>query len=208
MLQVVYYNPAWYTAGMKRQTGRRHRSEELRTAYVTARISEQSRHYLEVLALLHHRSLSSIIEAGIDRLVGTDVRLLGSFVPTGFDEETRCPVGTNYAVDTWAPEEWLRRFKMSLIEPRTFLSPAEEQFWMAISKQRDLYWLPGNPEDLPDDARRRLGDYVLGIGIPNESAIQKAWEDFKNNDGEYQGPSTRNLSRGADKPDSPAKFVD
>ena len=191
-----------------RKHERRRVSGARRSAYISARISEHARHNLEVLSLLHHRSLSSIIEAGIDRLVGLDVGRLGAFRAMDWDEETRCEVGMNYAVDTWAPEEWLRKFKMSVIEPKKFLTPTEEKFWSEVIRDRDRYWLPGDPANLSDEDRRRLGVYILRGGIPNEPAIQKAWEDFKRNDEMNQDSSSRHRPFVAGPSDDSASVTD
>jgi hypothetical protein len=113
----------------------------------------------------------------------------------------------NYAVDTWAPEEWLRKFKMSVIEPKKFLTPAEEKFWSEIIRKRDRYWLPGDPAELPEDDRRRLGAYILRGGIPNEPAIQKAWEEFKRNDEMNQDSSSRHRPFVAGEPNDSASVT-
>ena len=124
-----------------------------------------------------------------------------------WDEGTRCQVGMNYAVDTWAPEEWLRKLKMAIIEPKKFLIPAEEKFWSEILRDHDRYWLPGDPADLSDEDRRRLGVYILNGAIPNETAIKKAWEDFKRNDEMDRDSSSRVRPSVAGKPNDSASVT-
>lgn len=163
---------------MRRRQERRPVSDSRRPAYITARISERSRHSLEVLSLVHRESLSSVIERAIEELTNLEVDRFGAWLDVSWDEAEGFQ-GTNIAHATWAPEDWLRKLKMSLLVPKKLFTPAEEKFWSGIVQGRDRFWLAADPATLTKDARKRLGEHVLKIGVPNEPAIQEAWEKFQ-----------------------------
>ena len=148
--------------------------EARRTDYVAARISAKARHYLEIMSLLQRESLSSVIERGIVELVGREVEWGGAAIHGEADEEGLFET-TNVALDTWAPEEWLRRLKLSLIAP-SLLIPREAAFWRDICQKKSMYWSATTPTELDPS---RWGKDVLAIGVPNERAISDAWEQFR-----------------------------
>ena len=125
-----------------------------------------------------------MLEAGIEQLVSQDLEHLGARSRSVEKATKGAAKSTNYATETWAPEEWLRKLKTALIEPKKFLTPAEEAFWRTIIEDPKRYWLAGSSSGPSQEAQERLGPHVLGIGVPNEGAIEKAWERFK----EEQGP--------------------
>jgi hypothetical protein len=148
--------------------------EARRTDYVAARISAEARHYLEILSLTQRESLSSVIERGIVELVRREVEWGGAAIHGEANEEGLFET-TNVALDTWAPEEWLRRLKLSLIAP-SLLIPREAAFWRDICQKKSMYWDATTPTE-PDPSR--WGKDVLAIGVPNERAISDAWEQFR-----------------------------
>jgi hypothetical protein len=184
---------------------KRRRAKENRTVYVAARISEQSKHYLDVLSLLHQESYSSIVERGIAAIARERLESGGSrqvshveeivAEHSNYDEhesrgELQPPAYKTYeqdvfidvAEDTWSPHEWLRRLKMSLIAPE-LLPAAEKIFWAGIQSKKDDsdYWLPASHDALAalsEDDRDDLGNHVLKVGVPVQERIRTAWQMF------------------------------
>ena len=151
--------------------------EARRTDYVAARISAKARHYLEILSLLQRESLSSVIERGIVELVGREVEWGGASIHGESDEEGFFKT-TNVALDTWAPEEWLRRLKLSLIAP-SLLIPKEAAFWRDICQKKSIYWKTSTLADTGGGDQSHWGERVLAIGVPHERAISEAWDRFR-----------------------------
>jgi hypothetical protein len=167
--------------------------EARRTDYVAARISAKARHYLEILSLLQRESLSSVIERGIVELVGREVEWGGAAIHGEADEEGLFET-TNVALDTWAPEEWLRRLKLSLIAP-SLLIPKEVAFWRDICQKKSIYWKTSTPTDTSGGDQSRWGEKVLAIGVPYERAISEAWERFRERGADERSDELRTPAR-------------
>ena len=148
-----------------------------RTEYVAARISAQVRHYLEILSLVHRESLSSVIERGIVELVRREVEWGGASIHGEADAEGFFET-TNVALDTWAPEEWLRQLKLSLVAP-SLLIPKESAFWRDVCQNKSNYWMHDNSTEVSSADQARWGKEILAIGVPRENAIRDAWEHFR-----------------------------
>jgi hypothetical protein len=188
------------TMGFKRR-----KAIESRCVYVAARVSEQSKHYLDVLSLLHQESYSSIVERGIAALARERAEAGGSVVPDDVEEieveEThygdegdndvpRAPTYKamefdkfiNVAEESWSPREWLRHLKMFLISP-TLLTERERIFWSGIRRKKSgsMYWTAPSAESLAalsETARDDFGPHVLKLGVPVEDRIENAWKEW------------------------------
>jgi hypothetical protein len=158
-----------------RKTTRRSTAKSRRTEFVAARISQRSRHFLDVLSLMQSESLSSVIERGIESLVRVPEEFGGARVVRPLDADGS-PDDLYVAQETWAPEDWLRRLKLALVVPH-FVPPKERAFWHAVCADRKC-WMPADPREISADERARLGPYVLKHGVPVEDAISRAWESF------------------------------
>jgi hypothetical protein len=185
---------------------KRRKAKASRTVYVAARISEQSKHYLDVLSLLHQESYSSIVERGIAAIARERAEKGGSVVPDGVgeieveesnygDEEEndmrRAPTYktvefdkfVHVAEESWSPREWLRHLKMFLISP-TLLTAPERIFWSTVQpkSEGDAYWTPSSPENLAalsENERYDFGSHVLKLGIPIQDRIEAAWKEWR-----------------------------
>jgi hypothetical protein len=165
---------------MKRQS-KRATSDARRPAFVAARVSDRARHYLEQLSLLHRESLSSIIEIAIEELVDMPEDRYGAVVEDEFNKDLVYPTVTNVARETWSPEEWLRHLKVYLVVHALMQLP-ERNFWRDVCSQKEAYWVHGDPGSLSKETKQRLGPHVLKVGIPNESAIQVAWQAYRDSE--------------------------
>jgi hypothetical protein len=182
---------------------KRRKANESRSVYVAARISEQSKHYLDVLSLLHQESSSSIIERGIAAIARERAEIGGSVVPDGVEEieveEThygdeadkdvqREPTYKTVELDkvihvaeeSWSPREWLRHLKMFLISP-TLLTAPERIFWSSIRPKNTpgIFWTVCSPENLAalsENDREDFGPHVLKLGVPVQDQIEAAWK--------------------------------
>jgi hypothetical protein len=187
--------------GFKRRKG-----NESRTVYVAARISEQSKHYLDVLSLLHQESYSSIIERGIAAIARERAETGGSVVPDGVEEieveETyhgdaaaedvlREPTYKtvefdkviHVAEESWSPREWLRHLKMFLISP-TLLTAPERIFWSSVCAKNSggTFWTASSAENLAalsENDRDDFGSHVLKLGVPVQDRIEAAWKEWR-----------------------------
>jgi hypothetical protein len=157
--------------------------EDRRPAFVAARVSDRVRHYLEQMSLMHRESLSSMIEIAIEELVDMPEDRYGALVEDEFDKNRGFPTLTNIARETWSPDEWLRHLKVYLVVPK-HLQIAERNFWRDVCSQIEHNWLSGDRGSVSKETSSRLGPHVLKIGIPNESAIQAAWEAFRSEQGQ------------------------
>jgi hypothetical protein len=83
----------------------------------------------------------------------------------------------NYATDTWSPEPWVRRLKMSTLAHQ-FLTPAENAFWRRIVSDKDHYWNAAEAPTLEKADLAWVREYVTPQGLPNAEAIRLAWVDF------------------------------
>jgi hypothetical protein len=174
--------------------------------YVAARISEQSKHYLDVLSLLHQESYSSIIERGIAAIARERAETGGSVVPDGVEEieveETyhsdeaaedvqREPMYKtvefdkviHVAEESWSPREWLRHLKMFLISP-TLLKAPERIFWSSVclKKNGSTFWTASSAENLAalsKNDRDDFGPHVLKLGVPVQDRIEAAWNEWR-----------------------------
>jgi len=182
---------------------KRRKAKENRTVYVAARISERSKHYLDVLSLLHQESYSSIVERGIAAIARERAEAGGSLVLDDVEEieieETRyggeedndvnrAPTYKAVEIDklvhvaeeSWSPREWLRHLKMFLISP-TLLTEPERIFWSSICRKKNggTYWTVPSAENLPElteNDRDDYGPHVLKLGIPIPERIEAAWK--------------------------------
>jgi hypothetical protein len=184
---------------------KRRKAKENRTVYVAARISEKSKHYLDVLSLLHQESYSSIVERGIAAIARERAESGGSVVADDTEEieieESRyedredqdfkrapkyktveADKVIKVAEDSWSPREWLRHLKMYLISP-TLLTEPEKIFWSGIrrNKKGGTYWTAPSAENLAalsESDRDDYGPHVLKLGVPVEAVIESAWKEW------------------------------
>jgi hypothetical protein len=185
---------------------KRRKAKESRTVYVAARISEQSKHYLDVLSLLHQESYSSIVERGIAAIARERAERGGSVVPDGVEEIEveesnygeeenkdiqRAPTYKTVAFDkvihvaeeSWSPREWLRHLKMFLLSPALLTAP-EKIFWSSVRPKNDgdIYWSVSTAENLAalsENDRDDFGPHVLKLGVPVQDRIEAAWKDWR-----------------------------
>jgi hypothetical protein len=199
----MFYNIWESGAGMG---FKRRKANESRTVYVAARISEQSKHYLDVLSLLHQESYSSIIERGISAIARERAETGGSVVPDGVEEievedtyfgdeaDNDVQHAPSYktveldkvihvAEESWSPREWLRHLKMFLISP-TLLTAPEKIFWSSVCTKNmgGTFWTTPSAENLAglsENDRGDFGPHVLKLGVPVQDRIEAAWKAWR-----------------------------
>lgn len=161
------------------RTSKRPREQSARGHFVGARINDETRHLLEVLAQLHQQSFAAIIERALNELRQKDVALGGAYQPGSGEGVTGSGAGFDIARETWAPEEWLRHLKLYLTLPG-LVPPVERAFWRTIceTEHPDYYWMPPDAVDLTPEQRARYGHRVLGIAIPRDESIEEDWKAF------------------------------
>lgn len=161
------------------RTSKRPRELTVRGHFVGARINDETRHLLEILAQLHHQSFAAIIERALNELRQKAVAQGGAYQPGLGESEAGHEAGFDIARETWAPEEWLRHLKMFLIAP-SVVPPVEQAFWRTIcdADNPDDYWIPPHAVDLTAEQRARYGRRVLGIAVPRDESIEEDWKAF------------------------------
>ena len=118
---------------------RRRRGPTRRSAFLSARVSDEIRHAAEVLSRYHERPISEVIEIALRQLAANRASDGGLVVdmpkkptylvgdPVDDTEEV------NLADATWSPDPWRRSYQTWLIYP-ALLSRAEADFWRNAQK--------------------------------------------------------------------------
>lgn len=118
---------------------RRRRGPTRRSAFLSARVSDESRYKAELLSRYHERPISEVIEIALRQLAARrtsegglviDVAKTPSYLvgePVDATEEV------NLAEETWSPDPWRRSYAMSRTYPE-LLSRAEQDFWRDAQK--------------------------------------------------------------------------
>jgi hypothetical protein len=134
---------------------------------------------LDVLAQLHQESYASIIDRALQGLRYAAIEIGGAYQPGPDDDAEGLPTGVDVAKETWAEQEWLRHLKMYLVRP-SLIPPKEQAFWREICEPDDPleFWLPSGAVEIDQEMKDRIGERILGIGIPREDAIAAAWQHF------------------------------
>jgi hypothetical protein len=161
------------------RTSKRPRESSPRGHFVGARINDETRHLLEVLAQLHQESYAAIIERALRGLRHATIEIGGAYQPGPDDDSDGLPTGFDVAEATWADQEWLRHLKMYLIRP-SLVPPKEQAFWREICESDNPieFWLPTGAVEIGQELTDRFGNHVLAIGVPKEDAIDAAWQQF------------------------------
>ena len=154
----------------------RGKSAQRRSVYVAARVSERTRHALDVLSLIHRESFSSLIERGIEAITGDRLEFGGATEAGTFDDDG-VESTTNLVRETWAADEWLRRLKLSIAAPQ-LLTPTEAAFWRRILVDTHRYWGSSAPCELDGMDLEWLQSRVTMKGTPDCKAISDAWNEF------------------------------
>lgn len=118
---------------------RRRRGSTRRSAFLSARVSDETRHKAEVLSRYHERPISEVIEIALRELAAKRASDGGLVV----DVPNKPPYtsknlidGThegNLADETWSPDAWRRSYEMWQTCPE-LLSRAEIDFWRDAQK--------------------------------------------------------------------------
>jgi len=118
---------------------RRRRGPTRRSAFLSARVSDETRHKADLLSRYHERPISDLIEIAIRQLAEkrTSDGGLGVDLPNKppYSIENRID-GTyegNLADETWSPDAWRRSYEIWLVYP-ALLSRAEDDFWRDARK--------------------------------------------------------------------------
>lgn len=118
---------------------RRRRGPTRRSAFLSARVSDEARYQAELMSRYHERPISEVIEIALRQLAakrGSEDGLLVE-VPTKppYTEDNRVDGSdeVNLADETWSPEAWRRSYEMWQTYPG-LLSRAEIDFWRDAQK--------------------------------------------------------------------------
>lgn len=117
---------------------RRRRGPTRRSAFLSARVSDESRYQAELLSRYHEIPMSEVIEIALRQLAAkpTSDGGLGITVPAvrsdsySIDDPPQKPKQVTLASETWSPDAWRRSYAMSRTCPG-LLSRAEQDFWQA-----------------------------------------------------------------------------
>lgn len=113
---------------------RRRRGPTRRSAFLSARVSDESRYKAELLSRYHERPISEVIEIALRQLAAKRTSEGGLVVdapktPTYVaGEPVDATEEVNLAEETWSPDAWRRSYAMSRTYPG-LLSRAEQDFW-------------------------------------------------------------------------------
>ena len=117
---------------------RRKRGPTRRSAFLSARLSDESRYEAELLSRYHEIPMSEVIEIALRHLAAkpTSEGGLGITVPAvksdsySIDDPPQKTRPVTLASETWSPDAWRRSYAMSRTYPG-LLSRAEQDFWQA-----------------------------------------------------------------------------
>jgi hypothetical protein len=151
---------------------KRIKSPQRRSVYIGARIGARTKHTLDVRSLIHRQSASAIIERAVEMAAQRGTEFGGAA-----EEGPTIKSAHNYATDTWSPEPWVRRLKLSTLAHQ-FLTPAENAFWRRIVNDKDRYWSAAAVPTLASADLAWMREYVTPHGLPDVQAIRQAWVDF------------------------------
>lgn len=113
---------------------RRKRGPTRRSAFLSARVSDESRYKAELLSRYHERPISEVIEIALRQLAARRTSEGGLVVdapktPTYVaGEPVDATEEVNLAEETWSSDAWRRSYAMSRTYPG-LLSRAEQDFW-------------------------------------------------------------------------------
>lgn len=117
----------------------RRRGPTRRSAFLSARVSDETRHKAELLSRYHERPISEVIEIALRQLAANRASDGGLVVdvPNKLPCSGDNPVGgtreANLADETWSPDAWRRSYAMWQTYPG-LLSRAENDFWRDAQK--------------------------------------------------------------------------
>ena len=117
---------------------RRRRGPTRRSAFLSARVSDESRYQAELLSRYHERPISEVIEIALSALAGRPLREGGLGITVSDDRPESYSIDNppqktkpvTLASETWSPDAWRRSYAMSRTYPG-LLSRAEQDFWQA-----------------------------------------------------------------------------
>lgn len=173
---------------------RRSRRVGRRSEVLAVRVSPRTRYQAELLAMLHRRSVSEIVEAALQRLASLpessggatlkgQVEVFRRNARMGDDEDT------DLVTETWDEEEWARRFKLYLLHADA-LPPVERLFWLEIHRDRSNFEDDGVPDDIDieDDIPLTADELIWGkpkLRMPRmkREVIRPKWEAFRRKSG-------------------------
>src|SRR5512137_2319429 len=118
---------------------RRRRGPTRRSAFLSARVSDESRYQAELLSRYHEIPMSEVTEIALRQLAGKPANEGGLWVDVPNKppySEDNPPDGTHEASladETWSPDPWRRSYECWLANPR-LLSRAEDDFWRNAQK--------------------------------------------------------------------------
>ena len=171
-------------------TKRRLRRVGRRSEVLAVRVSPRTRYQAELLALLHQRSVSEVVEIALERLAALPESQGGATVIRPVEVFQRdAMIGDDDVIDlvteTWDEEEWARRYKLYLLHPQA-LPPEERSFWLQICRDRENFEDDGVPEEieLDDDIPLSADELIFGkrrLRVPamKRDAIRAKWEKFQ-----------------------------
>jgi hypothetical protein len=172
---------------------KRTKSPQRRSVYIGARIGERTRHILEILSLIHRESVSAIIERAVQLAAQKGTEFGGAA------EEAGIKSAHNYATDTWSPEPWVRRLKISNLASH-LLTPMESAFWRRIQGDKERYWSATEASALEKADLAWMRENVTDKGLPDADAIGKEWKAFTESSvGVHEAPGLMPMIEGEEE---------
>lgn len=172
-------------------TKRRSRRVGRRSEVLAVRVSPRTRYQAELLALLHQKSVSEIVEAALEQLAALPESSGGATLKGQVEVfRRRARMGddenTDLVTETWDEEEWARRFKLYLLNADA-LPPMERSFWLEIYRDQSNFEDDGVPEDIDieDDDPPTTDELIWGkpnLRLPRmkRDVVRAKWEAFLN----------------------------
>ena len=173
---------------------RRTRQPGRKSGVLAVRVSPETRYRAELLALLHQRSVSEVIEIALARLAAQPESQGGAVIVRPVEVwDGKAAIGTTTSVDlvqeTWDHEDWARRLKLAFLHPES-LPPEERSFWQGILRDPENFEKPVDSLEIPpdiefeEDRPVELLDLVFERPNPslrpfNRALIRAKWDAFR-----------------------------
>lgn len=168
---------------------RRVRQEGRRSGVLAVRVSPEARYQAELLAQLHQRSVSEVVEIALARLAAQPESRGGAVLVRQVESWDRnAAMGSDKEIDlvqeTWDDEDWARRLKLAALHPQA-LPPEERVFWKEVFGDRENFEDSAVPDDIDFEedepvASERLvfGAAPLNLPVLKRDVVRAKWERF------------------------------